>query len=112
MIEEPIAKCSILFEIKESGSDIYIEPKEDSLRVRYRIDAILHHKTDLPLETSQLMEDFIAFIIFTAERVERSLKSPFVDFSLRGKDGKIVMELETFVPKQLKGGTGTFFQFT
>jgi len=30
------------------------------------------------------MEDFIAFIIFTAERVERSLKSPFVDFSLRG----------------------------
>ena len=54
------------------------------------------------------MEDFIAFIIFTAERVERSLKSPFVDFSLRGKDGKIVMELETFVPKQLPlRGRGT-----
>lgn len=53
------------------------------------------------LETSQLMEDFIAFIVFTAKRVERSLKSPFVEFFLRGKDGKIVMELETFVPRQL-----------
>ena len=53
------------------------------------------------LETSHLMEDFIAFIVFTAKRVERSLKSPFVEFSLRGKDGKIVMELETFVPRQL-----------
>ena len=65
-------------------------------------------KMGQPLEASQLMEDFIAFIIFTAERVERSLKSPFVDFSLRGKDGKIVMELETFVPRQLPlRGRGT-----
>jgi type IV pilus assembly protein PilB len=65
-------------------------------------------KMGQPLEASQLMENFIAFIIFTAERVERSLKSPFVDFSLRGKDGKIVMELETFVPRQLPlRGRGT-----
>ncbi len=34
--------------ISEEASDIHIEPQEASLRVRYRIDGILHHKTDLP----------------------------------------------------------------
>ena len=91
--------------------------RENVYRIRFNTQTIAREKEKIagffntyrqmmekmgqPLETSQLMEDFIAFIIFTAKRVERSLKSPFVDFSLRGKDGKIVMELETFVPKQL-----------
>src|SRR3990172_12880056 len=35
--------------ILEGASDIHIEPQEKSCRVRYRIDGILHHKTDLPL---------------------------------------------------------------
>lgn len=35
--------------ILEGASDIHVEPKEESLRVRYRIDGILHHKTDLPV---------------------------------------------------------------
>jgi len=35
--------------ILEGASDIHIEPKEESIRVRYRIDGILHHKTDLPV---------------------------------------------------------------
>ncbi|MBI4528660.1 MAG: Flp pilus assembly complex ATPase component TadA [Deltaproteobacteria bacterium] len=35
--------------VLERASDIHIEPQEKSLRVRYRIDGILHHKTDLPL---------------------------------------------------------------
>ena len=34
--------------IVEGASDIHIEPQESKLRVRYRIDGILHHKTDLP----------------------------------------------------------------
>jgi len=34
--------------ILEGASDIHIEPKEENLRVRYRIDGILRHKTDLP----------------------------------------------------------------
>ena len=33
----------------EGASDIHIEPKDKSLRVRYRIDGILRHKTDLPI---------------------------------------------------------------
>lgn len=32
----------------EGASDIHIEPREKKLRIRYRIDGILRHKTDLP----------------------------------------------------------------
>ncbi len=32
----------------DNASDIHIEPMENYLRVRYRIDGILQHKTDLP----------------------------------------------------------------
>ena len=34
--------------ITEGASDIHIEPKEKSISVRYRVDGILRHKTDLP----------------------------------------------------------------
>jgi len=34
--------------IKEGASDIHIEPLENRVRVRYRIDGLLRHKTDLP----------------------------------------------------------------
>ncbi|MFC1770231.1 GspE/PulE family protein, partial [Nitrospirota bacterium] len=32
----------------EEASDIHIEPQESKVRVRYRVDGILQHKTDLP----------------------------------------------------------------
>ena len=35
--------------IAERATDIHIEPMENMLRVRYRIDGLLKHKTDLPL---------------------------------------------------------------
>lgn len=35
--------------IMEDATDIHIEPMENMLRIRYRIDGILQHKTDLPL---------------------------------------------------------------
>jgi len=38
--------------ILEGASDIHIEPKEESIRVRYRVDGILQHKTDLPASLS------------------------------------------------------------
>jgi type IV pilus assembly protein PilB len=34
--------------ITEGASDIHIEPQSYNLRVRYRIDGVLQHKTDLP----------------------------------------------------------------
>lgn len=36
--------------LKLKASDIHIEPMENKLRVRYRIDGILHEKTNLPKE--------------------------------------------------------------
>ncbi len=59
-------------------------------------------KTGQAFESSRLMEDFMEFILFTVRRVERSLNTQFVEFSLRQKDGKIAMELQTMVPKQLQ----------
>jgi len=35
--------------IRDKASDIHIEPQEDNLRVRYRIDGILHDALSLPL---------------------------------------------------------------
>ena len=34
--------------VREGASDIHIEPMENRVRVRYRIDGVLVHKTDLP----------------------------------------------------------------
>ena len=44
-----IANFIISGAIEDGASDIHIEPMEHMLRVRYRIDGILKHKTDLPL---------------------------------------------------------------
>jgi type IV pilus assembly protein PilB len=35
--------------IKDGATDIHIEPTENCLHVRFRVDGILRHKTDLPL---------------------------------------------------------------
>jgi len=34
--------------VRENASDIHIEAQEKGLRIRYRVDGVLHHKTDLP----------------------------------------------------------------
>ncbi|HEY1268400.1 MAG TPA: ATPase, T2SS/T4P/T4SS family [Candidatus Binatia bacterium] len=34
--------------VRDGASDIHIEIQENGVRVRYRIDGVLHHKTDLP----------------------------------------------------------------
>ncbi len=37
--------------VKERASDIHIEPQEDRVRVRYRVDGVLHDAMSLPLNT-------------------------------------------------------------
>jgi type IV pilus assembly protein PilB len=34
--------------LEDRATDLHIEPQEKYLRIRYRIDGVLHHKTDLP----------------------------------------------------------------
>ncbi|MFA6250759.1 MAG: GspE/PulE family protein [Candidatus Shapirobacteria bacterium] len=50
-VEAPIAKIVVQildFAIKARASDIHIEPQEDNVRIRYRIDGILQEKYILP----------------------------------------------------------------
>jgi general secretion pathway protein E len=50
--DSPVAKAlNLLVEeaVKARSSDIHIEPETDRLRVRYRIDGILHEITSLPI---------------------------------------------------------------
>ena len=50
--DSPVAKAlNLLIEeaVKSRSSDIHIEPESDKLRVRYRIDGILHEVTYLPV---------------------------------------------------------------
>ncbi|MFP3895217.1 MAG: ATPase, T2SS/T4P/T4SS family [Anaerolineales bacterium] len=41
--------------VKDKASDIHLEPQEDSLRVRYRIDGVLHEVMSLPLRIHAAM---------------------------------------------------------
>ncbi len=52
-IEEPIVKLVngiLINAIKGGASDIHIEPYENSLRVRYRVDGVLFNAMNLPLK--------------------------------------------------------------
>jgi len=53
--DAPIAKAlTVIIDeaIKARASDIHIQPEEDGLRVRYRIDGTLHDTLNLPLSTA------------------------------------------------------------
>lgn len=53
--DAPVAKAITLIvgeAVKARASDIHIQPEEDELRVRYRIDGTLHETLTLPFETS------------------------------------------------------------
>jgi len=43
-----IANFLIKNALTDRATDIHIEPQEKYIRIRYRIDGVLHHKTDLP----------------------------------------------------------------
>ena len=64
--------------IVERATDIHIEPLENILRVRYRIDGMLKHKTDLPLTLGTTMMNRIKAI----SRME-------VDQGRRHQDGRL-----------------------
>lgn len=54
--EAPIAKIvsTILeYAIKSKASDVHLEPQEDRVRVRYRIDGILYERLSLPMDVKE-----------------------------------------------------------
>jgi type IV pilus assembly protein PilB len=46
--EEQVVSFLIKNALKDRATDIHIEPQEKHIRIRYRVDGVLHHKTDLP----------------------------------------------------------------
>ncbi|MDO8568258.1 MAG: GspE/PulE family protein [Dehalococcoidales bacterium] len=53
--DAPVAQALTLIideAVKARASDIHVQPEEDSLRVRYRIDGLLHDMFSLPLSTA------------------------------------------------------------
>ncbi len=53
--DAPVAKAITLIiseAVKARASDIHLQPEEDELRVRYRIDGTLHETLSLPFETA------------------------------------------------------------
>ncbi len=55
VIDAPVAQALILIideAVKARASDIHLQPQEDKLRVRYRIDGALHEALSLPLATA------------------------------------------------------------
>jgi general secretion pathway protein E len=53
--DAPVAQALILIideAVKARASDVHIQPQEDKLRVRYRIDGTLHDALSLPVATS------------------------------------------------------------
>jgi general secretion pathway protein E len=53
--DAPVAQALILIideAVKARASDIHLQPQEDKLRVRYRIDGTLHDALSLPLATA------------------------------------------------------------
>ena len=53
--DAPVAQALTLIideAVKARSSDIHLQPQEDKLKVRYRIDGTLHEKLSLPLKTA------------------------------------------------------------
>ena len=52
IVEEPpvvrLVNMMVMEAVRESASDIHIEPEEDSLSIRFRVDGILHEKESPP----------------------------------------------------------------
>jgi type IV pilus assembly protein PilB len=67
--------------IREKASDIHIEPMKDRLRVRFRMDGVLMHNRDLPMEIAPALSSRIK-VLARANITEKR----------RHQDGRILFE--------------------
>jgi type IV pilus assembly protein PilB len=85
-VDAPVVKIVDLLltqGLRDRASDIHLEPQSDRLRVRYRIDGVLHDVQDLP-------RDLIAPI---ASRLKILAQMDIVDRH-RAQDGQIALKLD------------------
>jgi len=81
--------------IKESASDIHIEPQEKKIQVRYRIDGILHHKTDLPRSFAPALASRLKVICGLDIAEKRKHQDGRIEAKVMGQD--VDLRVSTYV---------------
>jgi len=87
--ETPIARTVDLLiaqAAKDRASDIHIEPEEDLLRIRYRIDGILHDAVSLPLSVHNQMVSRLKIMAEMNIAERRRPQDGQISVKLGGKD--------------------------
>ena len=80
--------------ITDRASDIHIEPDENILRVRYRIDGILHENLQLPLHLHPVIVSRIKILSGMNIAEKRVPQDGHIEFKAEGKE--INMRVSTF----------------
>ncbi len=72
--------------VKDRASDIHIEPQEERLRIRYRIDGILHDMYSLPLSLHAAIVSRVKFIAGLDTSEQRRPQDGQFSIKLGGRD--------------------------
>lgn len=81
--------------VMENVSDIHLEPQEDKLQIRYRIDGILHHKTDLPKSLASPMASRIKILCDLDIAERRKHQDGRIESKVMGED--VDLRVSTYV---------------
>jgi type IV pilus assembly protein PilB len=81
--------------VSAGASDIHIEPLENRLRVRYRIDGILQHKTDLPLDLAPPLSSRIKVLCGLDIAERRRHQDGRIEIRVRGEE--VDLRVSTYV---------------
>ncbi len=96
ILEAPIAKIvtTILeYAVSSRASDVHIEPQEDRLRVRYRIDGILYDKLSLPI---RVRDSLISRIKILAElKIDERRAPQDGRFAFKAGDDEVDLRVST-----------------
>jgi len=78
--------------VRYRASEIHLEPGREAGRVRYRIDGVLQHFLDLPVQAHNRI---VARLKSMAQRPTAIADGPAGSFGLQGKDGELDAQLQT-----------------
>ena len=82
--------------VKDRASDVHIEPQEDRLRIRYRIDGILHDRFSFPLTTHAQLVSRVKILAEMNIAEQRHPQDGQFSIKIGGKDVDIrVATMET-----------------
>lgn len=80
--------------VKERASDIHIEPEEELLRIRYRVDGVLHEVTELPAHLQSAVASRIK--VLSNMDIAEKRKPQDGRFMMKMQDKEIDLRVSTF----------------